>query len=128
MLSALVPKTCYGHPDLDMGAGVATPTRQIFRRNLRLAMKEGGFNSARLAGVLGVTPAAISRYLTGSSEPDFKTLQKLSIVLNKPVYWFLKGPGDPSDPAHSRSDDIVVEEALRLIEMLLSELKTLKKA
>src|SRR6187401_2616677 len=72
-----------------------TQARQ-FRRMLK----------AEVAAEVGVTPAAIGQFESGSSRPSAPTLGKLSLALGVPIAYFVAGRRTvtlPEDEAHFRS-------------------------
>ena len=55
--------------------------RKIFSKRIRGRMHNLGINQNELADKIGVTPAAISRYLRGSRTPKVDVIVKMSKVL-----------------------------------------------
>lgn len=72
---------------------------------LTLARKFRGLRKNELAGVVGVTPAALSQYELNQARPSPPVLGKLALALGVPVRFFLLGHPIPATPsaAHFRS-------------------------
>lgn len=64
----------------------------IFSENLVRAMKKGGFTQESLAGKLGVTHSAVSRWISASC-PRSSRMAALADALNVSVRWLEYGEG-----------------------------------
>lgn len=54
-------------------------------------MQNNGYNQKQLANKIGVTEAAISRYIKDEREPRISVIEKLSIVLNTTADYLIVG-------------------------------------
>lgn len=75
----------------------------IFRVRLDKLMESRSMTRASLAKVLGITPASLSRYLSGVRTPDLAYLIKLSEYFDVSVDWLL---GMDRDLSASFPDDV----------------------
>ena len=57
--------------------------------NIRNAIKQAGYRQKEVASLLGVTPSAVSEWVTGKSAPRYGMLVRLAEVLKLPPEWFL---------------------------------------
>jgi Zn-dependent peptidase ImmA (M78 family)/DNA-binding XRE family transcriptional regulator len=60
----------------------------VERARLRLARELKGWSQSRLARELGLTPAALSQFESGSARPTTQTLARLSAALEVPIGFF----------------------------------------
>lgn len=59
---------------------------EIFSTNLREILHEYGMSQAELADELGVTQAAVSKYLNGRIMPSVKVLANIAHVFEVDIY------------------------------------------
>ena len=57
--------------------------------NIRNAIRQAGYRQKEVASLLGVTPSAVSEWVTGKSAPRYGMLVRLAEALNLPPEWFL---------------------------------------
>ena len=57
--------------------------------NIRNAIRQAGYRQKEVASLLGVTPSAVSEWVTGKSAPRYGMLVRLAEVLKLPPEWFL---------------------------------------
>lgn len=57
----------------------------VFAENLKLLMKEHGYNQVRLAKLTGISQSAISAWLLGKKEPSILSLWILADVFDTTV-------------------------------------------
>lgn len=86
---------------------------------LKQKVKEKEMTQKELAEYLGVTPSAVSRYLSGQSEPAFRHLKKLAKLFDT-----------PEDELIAMKTSTLAERATKLIERdeLEAELRELAKS
>lgn len=60
-----------------------------FAKNLKEAMRQGGWTQQQLAEVIGIKPPRISELLNGKTNPTLETMEKFATALNIPVYQLL---------------------------------------
>ena len=70
---------------------------------LREAREARGLSTTGLADILGISRAAISQYENSQSSPGPDILNRLTIVLNEPVEFFLSTPRRSNAPIFFRS-------------------------
>ena len=56
---------------------------------VRAAMKEAGYSQQRLASECGVSFQQVQKYLTGANRMSVSRLCQISMILDKPVFWFV---------------------------------------
>lgn len=61
----------------------------IFSERLSNLIKQKGVSRAQLAYALGITPASISRYLSGTQSPSLEILCNIAEYFNVPVDYLL---------------------------------------
>lgn len=92
-------------------------------------MKERGLNQKELAEAVGVTTAAMSRYLSGGREPKIDTVARLAKALHTTTDYLICGVVQKSafDDIHTMvvnsANQLNDEEVLRLIKALLHNTK-----
>lgn len=86
---------------------------------LKQKVEEKGMTQKELAEYLGVTPSAVSRYLSGKSEPAFKHIKKLAKLFDT-----------PEDELITMKTSTLAERATKLTERdeLEAELRELAKS
>ena len=69
----------------------------IFKEHLRQLMYSRGLSAKALATDINVTPATLSRYLSGNRAPDLPYVVKISQYFNVSIDWLLGINGDQFD-------------------------------
>jgi transcriptional regulator with XRE-family HTH domain len=92
------------------------PKVSYLGERIRTARKSVGLSQEDLGQILGVSDKTISAYEVGRAVPPLPKLLKLAEVTRRPVSYF---------STETPSVKIEVEERLRLIENLLTEIKEL---
>ena len=67
---------------------------EAFRRNLKVLINNRGMNQADMASELGMSTAALSRYLNGVRSPDLEYVRKIANYFNISVDWLLGLTGE----------------------------------
>ena len=67
---------------------------EAFRRNLKVLINNRGMNQADMASELGMSTAALSRYLNGVRSPDLEYVIKIANYFNISVDWLLGLTGE----------------------------------
>ena len=67
---------------------------EAFRRNLKVLINNRGMNQADIASELGMSTAALSRYLNGVRSPDLEYVIKIANYFNISVDWLLGLTGE----------------------------------
>lgn len=57
---------------------------------IRIALSLKGLNQAELGKLMGITQAAVSKWLNGKTCPDALQIWKISQITQKPIEWFYK--------------------------------------
>jgi transcriptional regulator with XRE-family HTH domain len=83
-------------------------------KRIQKAREETGLSQAELAARLGFTQAALSNYELGKRRLDLTNLEKIAKALNKPLVYFLEGPGKTTDSAREEQLDDTVSEMISL--------------
>ena len=60
-----------------------------FGKKLKMALNLSGMTQRELADKANMTEAAVSRYISGTRQPNFDQLKKLCRVLNVSADWLL---------------------------------------
>ncbi len=69
----------------------------IFKEHLRHLMKTRNLSMKALGEELNVTPATLSRYLSGDRTPDLPYVVKIASYFNVSIDWLLGFNGDKFD-------------------------------
>lgn len=64
---------------------------------IKYLMKEKGLKSVELAEKVGITPVTVSYIINNKTIPSLEMLQKISDVLDVPVWQLLASPDEVSD-------------------------------
>lgn len=64
-------------------------TKNEVSKKIKLAMIEAGVNQKILGEKLGLTHQAISRWVSGASNPSLKSLKKIADATGKPLSYFI---------------------------------------
>lgn len=95
-------------------------------RILRL-LRQSGYSQRELASMVGVTEAAMSRYLKNEREPKIEVVANLATALNTTVDYLISGrsEGNTFDEVYhlvSRSTvTMTPDEKMKLMKLLLSK-------
>jgi transcriptional regulator with XRE-family HTH domain len=84
-------------------------------RRIQKAREEAGLSQEELASRLGLTQAALSNYELGKRRPNLTNLERLSMLLNKPLLYFLEDPKPMPDPAEEERLDESIYEMISLL-------------
>lgn len=67
---------------------------ESFRRNLKALIHNRGLTLTNMSAELGMSTAALSRYLNGDRSPDLEYVMKIANYFNISVDWLLGLTGD----------------------------------
>lgn len=108
MQSVRSPKPCYADPGCEWGI-VPRPSKQNFRENLRKLISATGLDDKVFAREIGVSPAALSRWLSGTNEPAFEDFDNIARYFKIAVHdLFL-------DPTDDRTTKVDLDTALQIV-------------
>ncbi len=77
-----------------------------FRKNLKRLMSSRGFTMNALGSEVGITAAAISRYLSGNRTPELQYVVRIAEYFNVSVDWLLGLNGDKFEVMPKEIQDI----------------------
>jgi transcriptional regulator with XRE-family HTH domain len=77
----------------------------IFKKQLREALKIRNLTQAELAERTGLLPSAVSHFISGTRNPSFETLRKISKALDVSTD-FLLGRSDSPDAPSTSNDEL----------------------
>lgn len=90
-------------------------------------LKQSGYSQKELASMVGVTEAAMSRYLKNEREPKIEVVANLSTALNTTVDYLISGRSESNtfdDVYHLVSRSTVTmtpDEKMKLMKLLLDK-------
>jgi transcriptional regulator with XRE-family HTH domain len=88
---------------------------------IRAARADKGWKQKHLAAEVEVEPITISRWERGATTPDLDVLRLVAQATDKPLAYFVSGPGEPPPPELPQRVDRL-EESLARVERKLDEL------
>ncbi len=86
-----------------------------FNERLSALRKKNKHSRDDLASKLGVSYSTIAKYESGSRQPDFKTLEKISWIYDVTIDYLL---GRSDDPDKKKEDNKVVVKDSELVDFL----------
>ena len=89
-----------------------------FGKRVISLLEESGYTQKELANMIGVSEAALSRYLKDEREPKMETIANIATALNTTTDYLLSG----------KNDKATFEETYRLVARGLSSMTTDEKA
>lgn len=108
MLTGRSPKACYGVRRCEWEP-VPRPSKQNFRENLRNLIDGAGLDDKAFAKEIGVSPATLSRWLSGTNEPSFEDLDAIANYFEKSAHELF------FDPTDKRTSKVDLDTALRIV-------------
>lgn len=90
-------------------------------------MKQEGYSQKELAQLVGVTEAAMSRYLSGDREPKIEVVANLATALHTTSDYLIYGRSDKDDLSEiyrlvARGvRDMTTDEKMRLVRLILKD-------
>jgi transcriptional regulator with XRE-family HTH domain len=109
--------------------GAAMIYRDIGKR-LQRAREEAQMSQEELAGLLGITQAALSNYELGKRRLYLQNLEQIASILNKPIAYFLEEEPEveTTTPQAGEGTSEINKEILKLIsELPDEELETIRE-
>jgi transcriptional regulator with XRE-family HTH domain len=108
---AVLSELSYRGTGPGFGGALVRPSSILFGENLSLWLQRRKLKQVELARFVGVSEAAVSRWVDGRSLPTCETLDKISLALEIPVSALFRDATDSRLVDHPQT----IEEALKLI-------------
>ena len=87
-------------------------------KRLRKAVEDSGYSQTQLCEITGINKGALSSYLSGRYYPKQQAIEKLSEVLNVPIFWLMGYDTEGEEDSQEENTYYIDKEARKLAQFL----------